>query len=81
MKEKRKYDFCFIDGDHSYEGTLIDLKGCHKLLKINGLLVIDDVLHKEVKRSLKDFMKEEGNNYSKINFQVKTMNAYLKLNN
>lgn len=79
-EEKIKYDFCFIDGDHSYEGTLIDLNGCHKLLNNNGLLLVDDILHKEVKRALKDFFKKNNNFYKKIHSDIKTMAAYKKTN-
>ena len=43
-------DLVFIYGDHSYEGTMIDLIGANKILKKNGLLIIDDVLFNDVKK-------------------------------
>ena len=76
---KEKFDFCFIDGDHSYKGTMIDLIGCNKILELNGILVIDDVLHKDVKKALNDFFKI-NNNYKKIEYELYTMNAYEKIN-
>ena len=75
----KKVDFCFIDGDHSYEGTLIDLEGCNKILEKNGILVIDDVLHIQVKKALNNFMLKNDKLYEKIQSEVKTMNAYKKL--
>ena len=83
---KNDYDLIFIDGDHSYEGTLIDLLGANKLLKKGGILVIDDVLHKDVKNALSFFFKKQNDKNNKNNNikyklidDVKTMNAYIKL--
>lgn len=77
--KNKNYDFCFIDGDHSYEGTMIDLEGCHELLKKNGILVIDDVLHYDVKKALHDFLIKYNDIYSKINNELRTMTGYIKI--
>lgn len=76
-KEDRSYDLVFIDGDHSYEGTMIDLYGADKVLKKNGLMIIDDVLHYDVKKSLKNFLKKKDY-YEKIDTNLATMNFYIK---
>lgn len=76
-KEDRSYDLVFIDGDHSYEGTMIDLYGADKVLKKNGLMIIDDVLHYDVKKSLKNFLKKKDY-YKKIDTNLATMNFYIK---
>lgn len=34
----KKFDFIFIDGDHSYEGCKSDIKGCLKLLDPGGVI-------------------------------------------
>ena len=78
-KKNNHYDFCFIDGDHSYKGTMIDLEGCHNLLKKDGILVIDDVLHGPVKKALYDFIGKYNGLYKKIDYELKTMNGYIKL--
>lgn len=77
--KNNKFDFCFIDGDHSYEGTMIDLVGSHNLLEKDGLLVIDDVLHGPVKKALYDFLNNNSNMYKKIDNDLKTMSGYIKL--
>jgi precorrin-6B methylase 2 len=38
----QKYDFIYIDGDHSYEGVKKDAFAADKLLDPNGLLVFND---------------------------------------
>lgn len=78
-KKNNNYDLCFIDGDHSYKGTMIDLEGCHNLLKKDGLLVIDDVLHGPVKKALHDFLLKYNGIYKKIDYNLKTMSGYIKL--
>ncbi len=38
----KKYDIIYIDGDHSYEGVIADLKNYVPKLKPDGFLVMDD---------------------------------------
>ena len=75
----KSFDLVFIDGDHSYEGTMIDLIGANKVLKKNGLMIIDDVLFNDVKKALSNFFKK-NDNFEKINVDVSTMNFYKKKN-
>jgi len=75
----KSFDLVFIDGDHSYEGTMIDLIGANKVLKKNGLMIIDDVLFNDVKKALSNFLKK-NDNFEKINVDVSTMNFYKKKN-
>ena len=76
---KHQYDLVLIDGDHSYSGTMTDLVGANKVLKKNGLMIIDDVLHYDVKKALANFLKN-NNNFVKINTSLATMNFYIKKN-
>ena len=56
---------------------MIDLYGANKILKNNGILIIDDVLHYDVKKALANFLKK-NNNYQKIDTTLATMNFYIK---
>ena len=58
---------------------MIDLFGAKKLLKKNGLMIIDDVLHNDVKNALNNFLKK-NDNFEKIKVDVSTMNFYIKKN-
>ena len=42
IKESRVLDFAFIDGWHTFDYALVDFFLIDKLLKVGGLLVIDD---------------------------------------
>mmetsp|Transcript_10212 Transcript_10212/g.12391 ORF Transcript_10212/g.12391 Transcript_10212/m.12391 type:complete len:247 (-) Transcript_10212:129-869(-) len=44
IHDNESLDFGFIDGDHSYDGALIDLKLMWSKLKIGGLLLIHDAV-------------------------------------
>tara|TARA_Y100000813_G_scaffold187370_1_gene160717 strand:- start:10 stop:186 length:177 start_codon:yes stop_codon:yes gene_type:complete len=58
---------------------MIDLIGANKILKKNGLFIIDDVLHYDVKKALNNFLKK-NNNFEKINVDLATMDFYIKKN-
>ena len=42
IREGRQFDFAFIDGDHRFDGTFVDLVLMHKLLKPGGVMALDD---------------------------------------
>ena len=55
-KKKQKFDFIFVDGDHSYEATLADCETYYPLLKEGGIFCGHDYQSLEtVKRAVDDF--------------------------
>jgi predicted O-methyltransferase YrrM len=64
-KLKKKYDIAFIDGSHDEKIVILDIINCDNKLIINGLMIIDDVLHKGVKNAIFRFIKEYKN-YKRI---------------
>ena len=40
-----KYDIIHIDGDHTRPGKLLDLFICSRIVKENGIIIVDDFLH------------------------------------
>jgi predicted O-methyltransferase YrrM len=69
-KLKNLYDIIFIDGGHSYEVVIQDLYNSDKLLKFSGIMIIDDILHKEVKDALLKFLSKKKN-YKKLKIVYK----------
>ena len=52
----KKLDWIYIDGDHTYDGCLNDLKNCLKVMKPNSVIFGDDYGNKpDVKRAVDDF--------------------------
>lgn len=63
FKEKElKCDILFIDGSHEYEDVLQDLNDYYPLVNNGGLIVGDDLEHKEVRRAAEKFSIENNLN-------------------
>jgi predicted O-methyltransferase YrrM len=60
------YDFIFIDGFHTFDYTLIDFYYSNLLLRINGIMIIDDAMHSGVKKCVKYIETNYSNFYKKI---------------
>jgi predicted O-methyltransferase YrrM len=43
VKDGRQFDFAFVDGDHRFEGVVLDLVFMARLVKPGGLIVVDDM--------------------------------------
>jgi len=67
------FDFVFIDGDHSYEGSSADFEAYYPLVKKGGIFAGHDIVLPGVSKALKDFFKED---FSKIK-QVSNSGWYL----
>lgn len=50
--KNEKLDLCFIDGDHTYPGVLLDFLLYKNLVKENGLIVFHDIKNTERHKSL-----------------------------
>jgi predicted O-methyltransferase YrrM len=73
------FDFIFIDGWHTFDYTLIDFFYADKLLRIGGIILIDDALHKGVAKFVK-YIDTNYDNYRKLEIH-KTLAGYEKLAN
>ena len=51
-------DWVYVDGDHSYEGCLNDLRWSYKAVKSGGIILGDD--YNQCVKAIKDFCKESG---------------------
>jgi predicted O-methyltransferase YrrM len=77
LKKKEKYDFIFIDGFHTFDYTLLDFFYADKLLKINGVIIIDDILHNGVKKCV-DYINTNYGFYKRIQSPI-TIGCYKKI--
>jgi len=79
-KEKEQFDFIFIDGFHTFDYTLVDVFYSLHLLRKNGIVVIDDVLHNGVSKVIKYIDSNYSTFLKKIDIRdVRTFCAYMKI--
>ena len=52
-----EYDIVFIDGSHATDVVMEDMVNADRLLKNQGIMILDDVQHKEVRVAIEWFMK------------------------
>lgn len=65
----RRFDFIHIDGDHSYEGALTDLRNFWNVLTVGGHMLVDDsIFYGAVRQACLDFAQE----VNEPHFDVKT---------
>lgn len=68
---RKKCDISFIDGSHDEKVVIEDINNSDRLLLINGLIIIDDVLHTGVKDAILTFVKE-NKNYIRVSIDDNT---------
>ena len=62
----KKYDIIFIDGSHDEKIVIQDLTNSANRLNINGLIIVDDVLHAGVKKAIFTFIKLYGKQFQRV---------------
>lgn len=67
-------DFCYIDGNHSYEAAMADMNAWYPKVKMGGLFCGHDCYndtawpsHCEVQKALEEWMSDKGVNYHRTN--------------
>jgi predicted O-methyltransferase YrrM len=60
------YDFIFIDGFHTFDYTLVDFFYSNLLLKMNGIIIIDDAMHSGVKKCVQYIETNYADFYKKL---------------
>ncbi len=71
------FDFCFIDGDHKFDVTLLDFYYSSLMIKIGGMIIIDDALHAGVNKCIK-FIDTNMSNFKKLE-SPNTIAVYKKM--
>jgi predicted O-methyltransferase YrrM len=70
------FDFIFIDGFHTFDYTLVDIFYASLLLKVNGIIIIDDALHPGVKKCI-DYIITNYKFYKKLE-SINSMAVFMK---
>ena len=76
-KEKKEFDFIFIDGDHKFDGELIDFYYADFLIKQEGYVLLHDTWMRST-RLLMSFIKKNRKDYRKIPTDLRNFALYQK---
>jgi predicted O-methyltransferase YrrM len=72
------FDMIFIDGLHLFDHTLIDIFFSTKLLKIGGVLIIDDIKHASV-RNVINYIRSNYTHLEELDQNIQTMATFKKI--
>lgn len=70
------FDMILIDGAHDEPTVIRDINNTKRVLKTNGIMILDDVLHKGVKAAMKKVLDNDMN-YTRVYIKKKNMNPKL----
>jgi len=77
LEKKEVYDLIFIDGWHTFDYTLLDFFYADLLLKVGGIIIIDDAMHQGVNKFLR-YIDSNYKHYKRIQ-SPNTVGAYKKI--
>jgi len=77
--ECNEFDFIFIDGDHSYQGVLLDFNNYSPMLKKGGYLCFDDYLDSEYSPEVKGVVDDIVKTLNKDEYKVIGLLTYHEL--
>ena len=60
IEKKESFDLGFIDGNHRFEGALMDLTLMQRVMKPGGLIVVDDTWMPSVRAAIQYFIENMG---------------------
>ena len=78
LAEGRKFDFIFIDGDHKFDGILVDFYYAALLLKPGGFLMMHDTWMRTT-RLVESFVKRNRADFSYVKTPLRNLSVFKKV--
>lgn len=78
VKENKEFEFIFIDGDHKFDGELIDFYYADLLLKDQGYILMHDTWMRST-RLVMSFIHNNRKDYQYINTPLRNFALYRKV--
>ncbi len=78
VREGKYYEFIFIDGDHKFDGVLVDFYYADLLLQEKGYILLHDTWMRST-RLLMQFIKTNRRDYRKIPTRLRNLALYQKV--
>ena len=78
LKQNRKFEFIFIDGDHKFDGIFIDYYYAELLLENGGYLLLHDTWMRST-RLVEKFILKNKVNFKHIKTPFRNLSLFIKL--
>lgn len=80
LRKEERFDFIFIDGDHKFEGALIDFYYASKLIEKGGIIILDDLWMRGL-RLVKSYIEANREDFEVVNLTSKNLFGFRKIGN
>lgn len=80
LRKEERFDFIFIDGDHKFEGALIDFYYASKLIEKGGIIILDDLWMRGL-RLVKSYIEANREDFEVVNLTSKNLFGFRKTGN
>lgn len=77
LNEGKQFDFIFIDGDHKFDGILVDFYFADLLLENNGFVLFHDTWMRST-QLVSNFIKKNKDNYSVVDCPLRNFHLFQK---
>ena len=78
LKEEKQFDFIFIDGDHKFDGILVDFYYADLLLENGGYVLFHDTWMRST-QLVSSFIKKNKANYEVIDCPLRNFHLFKKI--
>lgn len=78
LKENRNFEFIFIDGDHKFDGILVDFYYADLLLNKDGYVLLHDTWMRST-RLVESFIKTNRKDYKHIKTSLRNFSLFQKV--
>lgn len=80
LKQNQQFDFIFIDGDHKFDGILVDFYFADLLLENNGFVLFHDTWMRST-QLVSSFIEKNKDNYKSIPCKLRNFHLFQKKSN
>jgi hypothetical protein len=78
LKEDKQFDFIFIDGDHKFDGILVDFYYADLLLENGGYVLFHDTWMRST-QLVSSFIKKNKQNYEVVDCPLRNFHLFKKI--
>jgi len=79
LKDKKQFDFIYVDGSHLFEDVIVDFFYSSRILSENGIILFDDSTDQHVRKVIQFIKKNMSKHFQQIDLSNYGLNPEKKL--